>query len=521
MGKRQHQSDKLYVTGNEWSKYYGGHKKTKKNSDFRRLPYYCCSISLQPIEKAYISREGHVFDESNILPWLMKYKTNPITGKKLKLAELVKLKFHKNGDGKYHCPVLFKTFNENSSIVCIATTGNVFSQEAIDQLNVKTKNWKDLITDVKFTRQDIITVQDPTNLDKFNLQKFHHLKHNLKLPDADLLAKKDPKYYMKSINAETSQTLRELKKEYKGDKILRDVAGSSKQKVVKVDKYNKTNHTTGMVAASFTSTVQTPRTKSEVAARDNDEVRYSYVKKKGYVSLTTNFGKLNVELHCDIVPKTCENFIGLCKKGYYNGTKFHRLIKNFMVQGGDPTGTGTGGESLWGTPFKDEFAFNLQHGERGVLSMANSGTNTNKSQFFVTFRSCPHLNRKHTVFGKIVGGMKNLNEIEQVETDRKTDRPKKDVTIEECQVFVDPFQEADDELAKLREEDRMREAGQKKTQARKSEDEERKVYRSGVGKYVGIEEKKAKDQDDDLHAVNSYLESLGKKKVKKSGFSNW
>ena len=68
MGKRQHQSDKLYVTGNEWSKYYGGHKKTKKNSDFRRLPHNCCSISLQPVEKAYVSREGHVFDESNILP---------------------------------------------------------------------------------------------------------------------------------------------------------------------------------------------------------------------------------------------------------------------------------------------------------------------------------------------------------------------------------------------------------------------------------------------------------------------
>jgi len=185
---------------------------------------------------------------------------------------------------------------------------------------------------------------------------------------------------------------------------LRDVAGSSKSVHVKVDKYNKTNHTTGMVAASFTSTVQTPRTKSEVAARDNDEVRYSYVKKKGYVSLTTNMGKLNLELHCDIVPKTCENFIGLCKKDYYKGTKFHRLIKNFMVQGGDPTGTGTGGESLWGGTFKDEFAFNLGHGERGVLSMANSGTDTNKSQFFITFRSCPHLNRKHTVFGKVAAG---------------------------------------------------------------------------------------------------------------------
>ncbi|KAA8592479.1 hypothetical protein FQN60_017934 [Etheostoma spectabile] len=84
--------------------------------------------------------------------------------------------------------------------------------------------------------------------------------------------------------------------------------------------------------------------------------------------------------HTVPVPKAGENFIRLCKKGYYDGTVFHRSIRNFMIQGGDPTGTGTGGESFWGKPFKDEFRPNLSHAGRGILSMANSGPNTNKSQ---------------------------------------------------------------------------------------------------------------------------------------------
>lgn len=100
----------------------------------------------------------------------------------------------------------------------------------------------------------------------------------------------------------------------------------------------------------------------------------------GYIRLTTNYGPLNLELYCQEVPKTCENFMKLCQKDYYNGTKFHRSIRNFMVQGGDPTGTGKGGESYWEQPFEDEFKQNLTHSGRGVLSMANSGPNTNKSQ---------------------------------------------------------------------------------------------------------------------------------------------
>ncbi|XKL67241.1 hypothetical protein PGB90_010661 [Kerria lacca] len=155
----------------------------------------------------------------------------------------------------------------------------------------------------------------------------------------------------------------------------------------------------------------------------------------GYVRLTTNIGPLNIQLHCDLVAKTCENFIKLCQKGYYNGTIFHRSIRNFMIQGGDPTGKGIGGESFWEKPFEDEFKPNLTHNGRGILSMANSGPNSNKSQFFITFRFCRHLDNKHTVFGKIVGGFETLNAMEQMEVDNK-DKPIEDIVIEKIHKFL-------------------------------------------------------------------------------------
>ena len=172
--------------------------------------------------------------------------------------------------------------------------------------------------------------------------------------------------------------------------------------------------------------------------------------KKGYVRLHTNFGDLNIELHCDRAPRTCENFITLAEKGYYDDVKFHRSIKNFMLQGGDPTGTGKGGHCIWGETFKDEIKNNpFRHDDRGVLSMANRGKDTNGSQFFITYKSTPHLDGKHTVFGRVVGGMETLAKIEKVETDA-ADRPLKLIKITACTIFTNPYEE-------LREEDEQRE----------------------------------------------------------------
>ena len=124
----------------------------------------------------------------------------------------------------------------------------------------------------------------------------------------------------------------------------------------------------------------------------------------GKVVLETNYGEIEVDLWTKEAPLACRNFIQLCMEGYYDQTIFHRVIKDFMVQGGDPTATGTGGESIYGEPFKDQFHSRLTFAHRGIVAMANDGErNQNCSQFFMTVDACPWLDNKHTIFGKIQG----------------------------------------------------------------------------------------------------------------------
>jgi cyclophilin family peptidyl-prolyl cis-trans isomerase len=145
--------------------------------------------------------------------------------------------------------------------------------------------------------------------------------------------------------------------------------------------------------------------------------------------IKTNMGTIELELFSKETPKTVENFVGLANKGYYDGVIFHRVIDNFMIQGGDPTGTGRGGESYWGGKFKDEFVPSLKHSEPGILSMANAGPNTNGSQFFITLVATPWLDGKHTVFGKVINGMEVVQAIGKVPKNQM-DRPLKDVVME-------------------------------------------------------------------------------------------
>lgn len=140
------------------------------------------------------------------------------------------------------------------------------------------------------------------------------------------------------------------------------------------------------------------------------------------VVFETTQGTIVFSLKPEIAPKACENFEGLVKKGYYDGITFHRVIKGFMIQGGDPTGTGRGGQSLFGQPFEDEFKANVMFNKPGILAMANAGRNTNGSQFFITTVPTPHLNGRHTIFGEVVEGMDVVMKLEKVETDGR-DKP--------------------------------------------------------------------------------------------------
>lgn len=144
--------------------------------------------------------------------------------------------------------------------------------------------------------------------------------------------------------------------------------------------------------------------------------------------LETSQGVIEIKLFPDVAPKTCENFVGLVKKGYYNGLIFHRVIPGFMIQGGDPTGTGRGGESLWGGKFEDEFRQDVGFDRKGLLAMANAGPNTNGSQFFITLAPTAWLNMHHTVFGEVISGYNIVEAISLVETG-PGDRPKGDQKI--------------------------------------------------------------------------------------------
>jgi len=151
--------------------------------------------------------------------------------------------------------------------------------------------------------------------------------------------------------------------------------------------------------------------------------------------IKTNMGTIEIELFADQTPKTVENFIGLTEKGYYEGVVFHRVIKDFMLQTGDPTGTGRGGESFWGGKFEDEFVSDLKHDTPGILSMANAGPNTNGSQFFITLVATPWLDGKHTVFGKVINGMDVVYAIGVVKTGAG-DKPINTVVMEEVIIEI-------------------------------------------------------------------------------------
>lgn len=144
--------------------------------------------------------------------------------------------------------------------------------------------------------------------------------------------------------------------------------------------------------------------------------------------LETNQGIIEIKLLAQLAPRACENFSTLIAKGYYNGVIFHRVIKGFMIQGGDPTGTGRGGGSCWGSPFEDEVSAGVKFDRPGLLAMANAGPNTNGSQFFITTAPTPWLNMRHTIFGEVVSGYDVVQKIESVDTD-SSDKPRNEQKI--------------------------------------------------------------------------------------------
>lgn len=427
---------------------------------------------MQPFSNPVCTADGTVFDDYHITSWLKKHGTNPVTGKSLKPAELVKLDFAKNDEGDMVDPVTFKVFTDNTHIVALGNTGNVFAYDTVGRLNIKAKMWRDMVSDVEFGRKDIITLQDPQNIESRNLSLFKFIQEGTDTlteeqrrerndparnvnkralgNSAEVLTAKEVLKVRDAIKAPRSKCIPNISKmgapskSSKTSSNVQVLKPSPSGRISKPVPFNAAQHTTGKAAASFTSTGLTPHTSNERALLSEEEylLKPRRVKYKGYARISTSLGDLNLELLPEFAPHAVWNFVHLAKQGYYKDVVFHRSIRSFMLQGGDPTGTGKGGRSIWGKNFKDEFDGPMTHDSRGILSMANKGKDTNGSQFFITYRAAKHLDRKHTIFGRLVDNASDtLKRIEDVEVG-SGDRPITDIVIKEVVVFVDPFEEA-------------------------------------------------------------------------------
>lgn len=333
-------TDKSYITHSEWMRDFGGIEERKKG-EFKRLPFNFCSLSLQPVPvaggagdagMAMCNSEGSVYNLVHLLPFLRKYGVDPVTGKKASIKDYFKIHFHLNPEGELHCPATVKTFNENTKIAVVKVTGNVYSYDAIERLNVKMSNWRDLINDEPFQRSDVIIIQDPTSLgEKYNFSNFYHARKNLRVnKEEEELLQKDPKHFI-NLNSATKRVLEKLeetkpKEGGESKERYKEQAEQERAMKEKADKEKKrleAHYSTGSVMASFTSTAMTVSTKNVAAMRDPQDVMYEKVAKagkKGYARIVTNLGDINLELHCDLVSTgffkyrmmTHPHFFSLC-----------------------------------------------------------------------------------------------------------------------------------------------------------------------------------------------------------------
>lgn len=391
----KHQKEKLYPSAREHRAVSQLRKNVpsegpSREGKVRHLPFDCCAISLTPYTSPVCNWQGILFDSSSILPHVSKYQSDPITGEPMTTREIIKLHMDKDErTGKWQCPVMNKPFADHTKIVAIrqrkdscsdadGMEANVYSFEAVEELNLKARNYVDLISGLKFRKdKDIIWLNDPENeqLNRKREEASYLAQQQLKK-----LLQQEPQDYTNIRHSLTAQRiLDQLSNKRKGTQQQQQVSEGTTNSMLEEGKKLKLFHDT----SPSIDEVINPET--EEASMFEAMKRY---KKKGYVNIHTNKGTLFVELHCDIVPRTTVNFLGLAAKGAYDGSLFHRCIRNFMIQGGKPASGKGEGKSLWGSPFKDEFDNRLKHDGRGILSMANSGPNTNGSQFFITFKSC-------------------------------------------------------------------------------------------------------------------------------------
>mmetsp|Transcript_41476 Transcript_41476/g.99378 ORF Transcript_41476/g.99378 Transcript_41476/m.99378 type:complete len:611 (+) Transcript_41476:104-1936(+) len=497
----------------------------------KRLPFDCCALTLVPFTTPVCTTTSHViFDNAALMEFVLKHKRDPVTGdemglgnsgsnasssssKKSKQPQIIRLNMDRDTEGRWQCPVLTKPFSNQTKIVAVIDRNKdgssssleayVYSYEAYRELNEKNKNWVDLTTGKKFSpKKDVIILNDPNDdslQQRRDIQGFWHIQNSrlLENKNSAAAARGGGNYTVGGTNTKTTSVSGNVRHSVTATRIMEkiekerqekkrqfeDTVGTSihptvsnttkKGRKILAQDVTGVSLTSGRTASSLTSTATDVSYDNPLREATTEEIlksKFQIMKsrkdEKGYVRLRTNMGDILVELHCDIVPRTCYNFLGLCRDNKYDEASFHRLIPSFMIQ---CKSTKTE-ESFFGGPngFEDEFDDRLRHDKPGILSMANSGKDTNKNQFFITFKPCPHLDRKHSVFGEIVDDAKDasgagtLQRMQSTGSDQK-DRPTKPIIILSTEILSDPAQEADEiqenkleELAEAREQQRKK-----------------------------------------------------------------
>ena len=461
--------DKLYLKTSEWSAL-GGPKAASRPPPPASLPYSVCALTSQPWTSPLLAPSGDIGELTTLLPFVKRHGVSPFDGKPCSLGDLIPLVFVASPGGGGHLdPCSGKPFTRHSRLVAIRTSGNVFDAEVVEALNLRPKNYVDLVSDSPFTRADVVVVADPGNptwVASHNPGTFYFRVSGVPLKpeggaDPDGLLRAGPGGGLIRLNEATRRVMAEVDAAAAAAGRGGGGPGISPPPPSGAGEHVTTTgvRTTGAFSGSLTSTglsiatrnVAAPRTASDVNAARWAAAAASGVTRPGYARIHVGLdgavlGVLNIELCVAHAPRTVDNWIRLAVAGAYDGLAWHRSVKNFMVQGGDPTGTGSGGVSGFpgGAPFRDEFSPKLSHDARGVLSMANSGPDSNKSQFFITFKPAPHLDGKHTVFGKVVGGADVLRAMELVPTrggkGPDADRPTRRLTMDKVEVLVNPFE---------------------------------------------------------------------------------
>lgn len=339
MGKHRHSKDPSFITSTEWKNSYGGLQQNKTNhTQVKLLPFLDCALSLTPYQTPVCTKEGVLFDYVNLMTYIQEHKKNPITGENMSVKDIIKLNMFKNEQNQYHCPITYKVFNNNSHVVAIKTSGNVYLYEAVNELNLKAKNFMDLMTGEKFGKSDILVLQDSNNAELNRLRdinNFIHLKERRNENTTSGTTNSGNSGSNVRFNAQTSRIMNEVEKKQKSEdsllsKHMTMQANSSLNLNNSVAHFTSKNEffedvrdimalnpviddvdignaqTNQQASSSLTSSTAVIATSNSSRLASPDEIRglkwkcMRELKKKAYVQLVTNMGNINIEVHCDM-----------------------------------------------------------------------------------------------------------------------------------------------------------------------------------------------------------------------------